>query len=175
MFHAVFVHAGYTAAACLSDQPQTATFTSAAKMSVSGIKQDAVLDVKGLWRCGGIIPDAAAARNVCSIYTREPASLFQTCTGEVVMTYTPDPSLPAAYAQPTMAAAVITYTDGRQEMITTFDCATWQPNCHVFGHYALSWLLHDIVPGQRQVLLNMQVDDVFLETQVGRCNHDGGR
>jgi hypothetical protein len=34
----------------------------------------------------------------------------------------------------------------------------------VLGHMVVSWLAHDIIPGQRRAMLNTQVDDLFLGT-----------
>lgn len=49
------------------------------------------------------------------------------------------------------------YADGRESLAFMIDCAAWSPSCLVLGHTALSWLLRDIIPGQRQALLSVQV------------------
>jgi hypothetical protein len=95
--------------------------------------------------------------------------IVENCTSQEVMTLDPNPALGPGFAQAMMGAAVVTYSSTayngtRQELVTTFDCGAWKPSCLVFAHYALSWLLHDIIPGQRRVLFSIQVDDLLSQT-----------
>jgi hypothetical protein len=95
--------------------------------------------------------------------------ISESCTSEVVMTLDPNPALGPAFAQAYMGAAVVTYSSSayngtRQELVTAFDCGWWKPSCLVFAHYALSWLLHDVIPGQRRALFSIQVDDLLSVT-----------
>jgi hypothetical protein len=106
--------------------------------------------------------------------------ISEDCTSQEVMTLDANPALGPGFEAAMMGAAVVTYNSTayngtRQELITTFDCGSWKPACLVFGHYALSWLMHDIIPGQRRALFSIQVDDLLLST--GRhsghlCLHD---
>jgi hypothetical protein len=55
----------------------------------------------------------------------------------------------------TAGGALVKYADGRESLAFIFDCAAFSPTCMVLGHLSLSWLLHDIIPGQRDVLLTV--------------------
>jgi hypothetical protein len=100
--------------------------------------------------------------------------ISETCTSQEVMTLDPNTSLGPAFGATMMGAAVVTYNSTayngtRQELVTTFDCGSWKPTCLVFGHYALSWLMHDIIPGQRRALFGIQVDDLLVSTGRQSC------
>jgi hypothetical protein len=101
---------------------------------------------------------------LCSMFGSDFATtgIIVPCNTTTVMTYDPLPSLGASYTQPTMAAALVTYNGANQtlrrdEMVFTMSCARWQISCLVMSHFSLSWLMHDIIPGQRRVLLKTQV------------------
>lgn len=83
--------------------------------------------------------------------------IISPCNTTVVMTYDPKPELGASYAQPTMAAAVVNYADGREALVFTNGVAGWSTSSLVIGHFVVSWITKGVIPGQRQVLLNTQV------------------
>jgi hypothetical protein len=89
------------------------------------------------------------------------------CNSTVVMTYDPAPELGPVHAQPTMAAALVTFNATspefrREELVFTLACAYWQISCMVLSHFSISWLMHDIIPGQRRALMAVQVSSCLL-------------
>lgn len=56
-----------------------------------------------------------------------------------------------------VGGAVVKYDDGRESMAFMLDCSAWLTSCLVLGHLSVSWMLRDIVPGDRQALLTVQV------------------
>jgi hypothetical protein len=57
---------------------------------------------------------------------------------------------------------LINYGDGRESLAFIFDCASRSPTCLLLGHFSLTWMLRDIVPGERLALLSPQVR--FIQT-----------
>jgi len=49
-------------------------------------------------------------------------------------------------------------------MAFVFDCASWSSSCMVIAHLATTWMLQNIIPGERRALLSVQMDDFFLGT-----------
>jgi hypothetical protein len=101
---------------------------------------------------------------LCSMFGSDFATtgIIVPCNTTTVMTYDPLPTLGASYTVPTMAAALVSYNGANQtlrrdELVFTMSCARWQISCLVMSHFSLSWLMHDIIPGQRRVLLKAQV------------------
>jgi hypothetical protein len=62
------------------------------------------------------------------------------------------------------AGVLVKYADGRESLAFTFDCASWTPTCLLLGHFSLTWMLRDIVPGERQALLSPQVRALIQPT-----------
>jgi len=123
---------------------------------VSGIKQGARLSSSGLYRCAGVIP---ASSTTCGIAANDftATGIFQNCTSTPFLTFEAAPGINPALAQPTMAGALVSYADGREAMVYTFDCAAWQTSCMVLGHVAISWMLHGVINGERRAMLSTQV------------------
>jgi hypothetical protein len=112
-------------------------------------------------RCPAIIPQASS---VCYMFANDFATtgINAPCNSTVVMTYDPAPELGPVHSVPTMAAAIVTFNADtpdlrREELVFTLACAYWQISCMVLSHFSLSWLLHDIIPGQRRALMAVQV------------------
>jgi hypothetical protein len=74
----------------------------------------------------------------------------------------PAPDL--GYTTPLMASAIVKYEDGREVFISTLQCNRWSTSCLAIGHLVVAWLLKNLIPGQRQALFTVHVDDIFLAT-----------
>lgn len=59
---------------------------------------------------------------------------------------------------------IVSYADGHRAMAFLFDCSHLSTTCMVLGHLGLSWLLRDAIPGVRQALLTVHVDDMLAST-----------
>ena len=67
------------------------------------------------------------------------------------------------------AGVLVNYADGRESLAFTFDCASWTPSCLLLGHFSLTWMLRDILPGERQALLSPQVRALIQRAGFGMC------
>ncbi|KIY97912.1 hypothetical protein MNEG_10048 [Monoraphidium neglectum] len=127
------------------DRPMTFSAAATTVIGASGINPSATLGNEGLWRC----PFAkASATGSCPICAADFAGdcLNPSCTATQVLDFA---------GGATAGGALVKYADGRESLAFIFDCAAFSPTCMVLGHLSLSWLLHDIIPGQRDVLLTV--------------------
>jgi hypothetical protein len=69
----------------------------------------------------------------------------------------PNAALGGAYVNQTVVGILATYSNGLQDLVFGLDLTSWEASCWVLAHAALSWVLHDIIPGQRRSLLSTQV------------------
>jgi len=70
-----------------------------------------------------------------------------------VLEFVTDPAAAPVY----VGGALVNYADGRESLAFLFDCASWSTSWLVLGHLSLSWVLRDLVPGERRPLLTVQV------------------
>ncbi|GBF97931.1 hypothetical protein Rsub_10604 [Raphidocelis subcapitata] len=150
--------------ACTSDDVPL-RFTAAAPLGISGIKSSAVLGSGGLYRCPAI---KASPLPTCSIWAADFADtgLQPNCTSTPVLDFDG-----GVYT----GGVLVNYADGRESLAFTFDCASWTPSCLLLGHFSLTWMLRDILPGERQALLSPQMDDFFLATPFDADQYVDGR
>ena len=103
----------------------------------------------------------------CNIWASDFAAtgIQAPCNATAILDFVSTPG-----AAPTTSGGVLVkYADGRESLAFLFDCAGWSQSCLVLGHLSLSWMLRDIIPGARQPLLLVQMDDVLLTTGVWAC------
>ncbi|GBF97916.1 hypothetical protein Rsub_10589 [Raphidocelis subcapitata] len=148
--------------ACTSDDVPM-RFTAAAPLGISGIKSSAVLGSEGM--CPAI---KASPLPACSMWAADFAGtgLHPGCTSTPVLDFDG-----GVYT----AGVLVNYADGRESLAFTFDCASWTPSCLLLGHFSLTWMLRNILPGERQALLSPQMDDFFLSTKFDAGQYVGGR
>jgi hypothetical protein len=140
---------------CISNNTEL-SFTAAMPLGVSGVKRDAALNADLLYRCP--TPANFARENACILWSN--AFFTQPCNITSVLEMPAAPEYGTDYAVKTSVGVEIDHADGRQSMAIFMDCAFWQPTCMVLGHVVVSWVLHDIIPGQRRAMLSTHVSDV---------------
>jgi len=139
-------------AACTAgDAPLS--FTPAMPLGVSGVKRDAAITADLLYRCP--TPANFTQDKICILWS--DAFNTQPCNITSVLEMPATPALGADYAVKTSVGVQVDHGDGRQSMAIFMDCAPWQPSCMVIGHVIISWLAHDIIPGQRRAMLSTHV------------------
>ncbi|KAK6352394.1 hypothetical protein TWF730_009221 [Orbilia blumenaviensis] len=76
----------------------------------------------------------------------------------------------ASISQPALGV-INRYSSGREQMafFTTF--AQWAEASIYMNHIWINWAFRGIIPGRRQVLLGLQVDDLLLPTAVYAANY----
>ncbi|KAI8474659.1 MAG: hypothetical protein J3K34DRAFT_465487 [Monoraphidium minutum] len=154
-------------AAC-SSAPAPMALLRAAPLTISGIKRAARLDAGGLYRRAAAAAAAAALCLGCPGLAEQPLGacgmwaadfsdigIIQGCSAVPVM------NISATH----VGAALVTYEDGRESLAFMHDCGGWSTSCLALGHLAAGWLLQGALPGLRQALLSVQMDDVFLTTE----------
>lgn len=139
-------------------------FTTSAPLGVSGARADAVLPAAELWRCPGL--EGGKQSKCCAKLKRAPSQCSQ-CTAKPILRLS-QRATGGAKPAPLVAGALMTNADGRQSMAFTLDCSPQSTACMVLGHVGLSWVMHNMIPGQREAFLNLHVDDFFLATDNGK-------
>ncbi|KAI8469258.1 MAG: hypothetical protein J3K34DRAFT_522256 [Monoraphidium minutum] len=164
------------AAAAAAGGGEAMRLTTSAPLGVSGVKADAVLSFPDIWRCPAV--DGTASGRCCAKLAGGAAGPCGACTAAPVLRSAAAPPPAARRAAGRAAAppalvngALVNHADGRQALAFMLDCSDEAAYCMVLGHLGLAWALQNIIPGQRQVILSLQVDDVFLSTD----NMRGGK
>ncbi|KAJ1536245.1 hypothetical protein HK096_000073, partial [Nowakowskiella sp. JEL0078] len=131
-----------TSTGCCSGE-QLASFTANSPILNAGLVLSAKFSTINLWHYPAIILNSTAAK---PILTFEGGS---------------DPLFPSE----TVGAVLISHEDGREEMAFFLPFASWSITSLVLGHMWVSWGTRGIYLGNRQIYLNLQVDDLFLDTE----------
>ncbi|KAK6523660.1 hypothetical protein TWF281_001636 [Arthrobotrys megalospora] len=76
----------------------------------------------------------------------------------------------ASISQPALGV-INRYSSGREQMVFFSTFAQWAESSIYMNHIWINWALRGIIPGQRQVLLGLQVDDLLLPTAVYAANY----
>ncbi|KXS15723.1 hypothetical protein M427DRAFT_32144 [Gonapodya prolifera JEL478] len=95
--------------------------------------------------------------------TRTPALIVNAATTTPVAYF--EPLLPL-FPNRTIAAVVAALPSNRTELHVYFQSSTWSTLSLLFNHVWINWATRGIFQGRRRVVLDAQVDDMFLSTQV---------
>lgn len=118
----------------------TSAFTSAVPQA--GMKSGAGVSTQGLWHY--------------------PASITNTSSTIEIAQF----AAGGSFANPS-TAGVINNFDGRQQMAFFIGWATdWSATSNYLQHAWVTWMTRGLYAGFRRVILNTQVDDLFLETDM---------
>ncbi|KAI8465146.1 MAG: hypothetical protein J3K34DRAFT_525626 [Monoraphidium minutum] len=148
-----------------SEGLQAVELLPGAPLGLSGVNPKAPLATEEMYRCPGI--EGAPARQTCVYPKAGPPACSPLAEDPVpFLRLAPNASLGAPYAAPTVGGALLKYADGRRVMGITFDCSEAYIACWPLGHLGVSWVMQDLIPGQRRALLSLQVDDIFLTTRL---------
>ncbi|KNC96447.1 uncharacterized protein SPPG_08039 [Spizellomyces punctatus DAOM BR117] len=77
-----------------------------------------------------------------------------------------DPSSDQSFPTQTAVGVIINYPDGRQQMAFYMAFGWWSTTSMWLGHIYVSWGSRQLYQGFRRIYLSLQVDDLFLSTQV---------
>jgi hypothetical protein len=55
------------------------------------------------------------------------------------------------------AGALMNTGDGRQVLVFMMECSDESVACYLLGHIGLTWVMQNIIPGQRKALLTLHV------------------
>lgn len=132
---------------------QNLTFTAAMPLGVSGVRRGAVLQMEGVYREPARSPARSSTK--CGPFGTGGSKLD--CTIKAVAHMAPSTALGGAYVNRTIVGVQATYSSGLQDLVFGIDLTSWQAACWVLAHACLSWVMHDIIPGQRRTLLSTQV------------------
>ncbi|KAF3167904.1 hypothetical protein TWF225_006647 [Orbilia oligospora] len=76
----------------------------------------------------------------------------------------------ATVSQPALGV-INRYSSGREQMVFFTTFAQWAESSIYMNHIWINWAFRGIIPGRRQVLLGLQVDDLLLPTAVYAANY----
>ncbi|EGX52970.1 hypothetical protein AOL_s00007g306 [Orbilia oligospora ATCC 24927] len=76
----------------------------------------------------------------------------------------------ATVSQPALGV-INRYSSGREQMVFFTTFAQWAEASIYMNHIWINWAFRGIIPGRRQVLLGLQVDDLLLPTAVYAANY----
>eukprot|EP01111_Echinosteliopsis_oligospora_P014281 TRINITY_DN534_c1_g1_i1.p1 TRINITY_DN534_c1_g1~~TRINITY_DN534_c1_g1_i1.p1 ORF type:complete len:883 (-),score=277.91 TRINITY_DN534_c1_g1_i1:39-2687(-) len=98
-----------------------------------------------------------------------PSSGVYTYPAEIVANNMAVPAMSIKYKgseKTYVAAAFITFPDGRRSLQFYIDHGTWAFHSTAIGSFWLQWLNNGLYLGLRRVNLNMQIDDLFMESEM---------
>lgn len=134
---------GTTSLGSGSGSEQDITLTDLSQFPTANLKAGAGLTAKGLWHY--------------------PAQIANATIAKVVAQFAPD----ATNAQPTVAAVVNKFDDGREQFVWFTSWAPqWSTTCAALQHAHIHWLTRGLFLGKRKTHLNIQIDDLELPTDM---------
>ncbi|KAJ3126143.1 hypothetical protein HK098_007854 [Nowakowskiella sp. JEL0407] len=131
-------------AGCCSTGEQNIAFTSSSPLAAAGILSTATLSTVGLYHYPSTILNSALVQSIVTFKG----------------------GLQAAFPTDTVGAIIIKHPTGREEMVFFIAFGWWSPTSLILGHMWFAWGTRGIYQGSRQLYMNTQIDDVFLETEA---------
>ncbi|KAJ3126134.1 hypothetical protein HK098_007845 [Nowakowskiella sp. JEL0407] len=133
-----------TSEACCASGEQPIIFTDFSPVSAAGILLNASLSSIGLYHYPAVITDPSYAK---------PVIKFK---GGAQNNFPTD----------TVGGVIITQPTGREEMVFFIGFGWWSPTSLVLGHMWFAWGTRGLYQGSRQIYMNTQIDDIFLDTEA---------
>ncbi|KHN93826.1 uncharacterized protein MAM_08305 [Metarhizium album ARSEF 1941] len=127
---------------CCDNDEQKISLSDTSLFPGANIKANALLSTRGLWHHPTTITNTKTTKEVASF---EPAAGYPSKT----------------------TAAVIHSVSGREQMVWFISWApAWSQTSAFLQHAYIHWITRSLFVGKRQTYLNVQVDDVHLDTQL---------
>ncbi|KAJ3042283.1 hypothetical protein HDV00_007650 [Rhizophlyctis rosea] len=65
-----------------------------------------------------------------------------------------------------MLVQIVSYPDGREQMVFYMSFGWWSPTSNFLSHIYIPWGTRQLYNGFRRIFYSLQIDDLFLETEI---------
>ncbi|KAI9096204.1 hypothetical protein DFS34DRAFT_650923 [Phlyctochytrium arcticum] len=150
----------------LDDSPQASHGTAIANPTVfgccgQGVTQNLKVQLTPELALSGLVNGASVSTSGLYHY---PVTVTNTTTTTAFALL--DPSSDGAFPTQTAVGVIINFPGGRQQMSFYMGFGWWSTTSMLLGHLYVSWGSQQMYQGFRRIYLSLQVDDVFLSTDV---------